>query len=214
MADVSKHIEAEPREAFGKGAARKLRAAGKIPAVIYGHGTQPRHVSLPGHQVSLLVRKANQVLELVVAGQQELALVKDVQKDPVRQVIEHIDLVVVRRGEKVTVDVPVHLEGEAAAGTQVNQDTMSLTIEAEATNIPESLTVSIEGLEAGSHVLARDVALPAGTSLVTDPEHLVANIVGEVALDVEPEGGAEGEAVEEGESSEAEAGEAEAAEGE
>ena len=109
MAETSNHIVAETRASFGKGAARKLRALGKIPAVIYGHGTAPRHVTLPGHEVTLLVRRANQVLELVVEGKNELTLVKDVQRDPVRQIIEHIDLLVVKRGEKIHVDVPVVL---------------------------------------------------------------------------------------------------------
>src|SRR5689334_12797631 len=112
--DISNHLVAEPRDQFGKGAARKIRATGKIPAVIYGHGTDPQHVTLPGHEVTLLLRKANQVLELDIAGKEQLALVKDVQKDPVRQIIEHIDLIVVRKGEKVTVDVAIHLEGDAA----------------------------------------------------------------------------------------------------
>ncbi|HEY4153570.1 MAG TPA: 50S ribosomal protein L25, partial [Pseudolysinimonas sp.] len=118
MADDNKpganQLSAEPRDSFGKGAARKIRAAGKIPAVIYGHGTDPQHVTLPGHQVGLILRKANQVLDLDISGKSQLALVKDVQKDPVRQIIEHLDLIVVRKGEKVTVDVPVHVEGEAA----------------------------------------------------------------------------------------------------
>jgi len=186
MAEISNHIVAETRASFGKGAARKLRAAGKIPAVIYGHGTAPRHVTLPGHEVSLLVRRANQVLELVVDGKNELTLVKDVQRDPVRQLIEHIDLLVVRKGEKVHVDVPVVLEGEAAPSTTVVQDAMHLSIEVEATQIPEHIAVSIEGLEAGSHIAAGDIELPAGAALISDPEMIVVGVTGAAVLEEEP----------------------------
>ncbi len=190
---VSNHLVTEVRESFGKGAARKIRAVGKIPAVIYGHGTEPQHVTLPGHEVALILRKSNQVLELDIQGKTQLALVKDVQKDPVRQIIEHIDLIVVRKGEKVTVDVPVHLEGEAAPGTSVNQGENTLSLEVEATHIPESLVVSIEGLEEGAHILAKDVALPTGATLITDPETLVVGITGEAAQDL-GEDEAEGDA--------------------
>jgi large subunit ribosomal protein L25 len=210
---VSNHLVTEVRESFGKGAARKIRATGKIPAVIYGHGTEPQHVTLPGHEVGLILRKSNQVLELDIQGKTQLALVKDVQKDPVRQIIEHIDLIVVRKGEKVTVDVPVHLEGEAAPGTSVNQDSNTLSLEVEATHIPESLVVSIEGLEEGAHILAKDVALPTGATLITDPDTLVVGITGEAAQDLgeETEGeAAEGEtAAAEGETAEAAAEESE-----
>ncbi len=174
--DGSNHIVAEPREEFGKGFARRIRAAGKIPAVIYGHGTEPQHVTLPGHEVALIIRKANQVLELDIAGRQQLALVKDVQKDPVRQIIEHIDLVVVVKGEKVVVDIPVHLEGESAPGTIHLQDATTISLEVEATHIPESVTVSIEGLEDGAHVTAADIPLPKGAALVSDPELLVVGV--------------------------------------
>lgn len=185
MADNdSNHLVTEVRESFGKGAARKIRATGKIPAVIYGHGTEPQHVTLPGHEVGLILRKSNQVLELDIQGKTQLALVKDVQKDPVRQIIEHIDLIVVRKGEKVTVDVPVHLEGESASGTSVNQDANTISLEVEATHIPESIVISIEGLEEGSHILAGDVKLPTGASLVTDPETLIVGITGESAQDL------------------------------
>jgi large subunit ribosomal protein L25 len=199
MADIdSNHLVTELRESFGKGAARKIRATGKIPAVIYGHGTAPQHVTLPGHEVSLILRKSNQVLELDIQGKTQLALVKDVQKDPVRQIIEHIDLVVVRKGEKVTVDVPVHLEGESAPGTSVNLDANTLSVEVEAIHIPENFVVNIEGIEEGAHVLAKHVLLPAGAVLVTDPETLVVGITGEVAQDLGEEPEVE-EAAEEGE---------------
>ncbi|NYF10067.1 large subunit ribosomal protein L25 [Leifsonia sp. AK011] len=174
--EVSNHLITESRTEFGKGAARRIRATGKIPAVIYGHGTEPQHVTLPGHEVALILRKSNQVLELDIAGAIQLALVKDVQKDPVRQIIEHIDLIVVRKGEKVTVDVPVHLVGESYPGTLAMQDANTLSLEVEATHIPESVSVSIEGLEEGAHVLAKDVELPKGASLLSDPELLVVGI--------------------------------------
>lgn len=175
--DDNNKITAEVRNSFGKGAARKLRVLGRIPAVVYGHGTDPQHLSLPGHEVALLLRKANAVLDLDIAGTSQLALVKDVQKDPVRQVIEHIDLIVVRRGEKVTIDIPVHLEGESAPDTIANLDTTALSIEAEATHIPERIVIDIEGLEEGTQITAGQVTLPAGTTLVTDPETLVVGIV-------------------------------------
>jgi len=186
MADkaISNHLVTEIRDTFGKGVARKIRATGKIPAVIYGHGTEPQHVTLPGHETALILRKSNQVLELDIQGKTQLALVKDVQKDPVRQIIEHIDLVVVRKGEKVVVDVPVHLEGESAPGTNVNLDSNTLSVEVEATHIPESLVVSIEGLEEGAHILAGAVALPSGATLMTDPDTLVVGITGESQADM------------------------------
>jgi len=175
MADDTKLV-AEPRDKFGKGAARKIRALGKVPAVIYGHGTEPQHVTLPAHELGLILRKANAVLELDISGKTQLALVKDVQKDPVRQILEHIDLIIVRKGEKVIIDVPVHVEGESFPGTLVALDANTLSVEAEATNIPERLIVNVEGLEEGQHVYAKDVPLPQGTTLLTDPDTLVVNI--------------------------------------
>ncbi|TXK19529.1 50S ribosomal protein L25/general stress protein Ctc [Homoserinibacter sp. GY 40078] len=189
MSDDQKLV-AEVRDQFGKGAARKIRAADKIPAVLYGHGTAPRHLTLPGHETMLLIRKANAVLELDIAGEHQLALVKDVQKDPVRQIIEHIDLIVIRKGEKVTVDVPVHVEGESFSGTIVALDQTTLTVEAEATHIPERLVIDIEGAEEGTHVLAGDVTLPKGVTLVTDAEVLVVNVTVPAKSDL-PEEGAE-----------------------
>lgn len=195
MADISSnHLVTEIRDNFGKGAARKIRALGKIPAVIYGHGSEPQHVTLPGHETSLILRKSNQVLELDIQGKVQLALVKDVQKDPVRQIIEHIDLIVVRKGEKVTVDVPVHIEGEPVSGTSINQDANTISLEVEATHIPENIVVSVEGLGEGSHILAGDVKLPAGATLITDPETLIVGITGETAQDL----GEETESAEEG----------------
>ena len=169
-------VTAELRESFGKGAARKLRALGKIPAVLYGHGTEPVHVSLPGHQMLLILRKSNAVLELDIAGKGQLALVKDVQKDPVRQIIEHLDLIVVKKGEKVQVDIPVTIEGESAAGTILNQDATTVSLEVEATHIPERVTVSVEGLEEGAQILAGDLELPKGASLITEADVLIVAI--------------------------------------
>jgi len=180
MADDNKHganqLRAEPRDTFGKGAARKIRAAGKVPAVIYGHGTDPQHVTLPGHEVALILRKANQVLDLDISGKSQLALVKDVQKDPVRQIIEHLDLIVVRKGEKVTVDVPVHVEGESFSGTIVVQDANTLSLEAEATHIPERIIVDVTDAEEGTRIHAGDVKLPEGSTLISDPELLVLSV--------------------------------------
>jgi large subunit ribosomal protein L25 len=183
MADDNK-LTAEPRESFGKGAARKIRAQGKIPAVIYGHGTDPQHVTLPGHEVGLILRKANQVLDLDISGKSQLALVKDVQKDPVRQIIEHLDLIVVRKGEKVTIDVPVHVEGESVSGTTAAQDANTISLEAEATHIPERVVVDIEGLEAGTQILAKDLKLPEGSTLISDPDTLIINVTAEAEQDL------------------------------
>ncbi|MCU1556283.1 MAG: ribosomal protein L25/ral stress protein Ctc [Microbacteriaceae bacterium] len=187
--ELSNKIEAELRTSFGKGVARKLRSAGKIPAVVYGHGTDPRHVSLPAHEVALLLRKANAILDLQIEGGSQLALVKDVQKDPLRQIIEHIDLIVLRQGERVEVDVAVHVEGEPVAGTVADLDAKTITIEALATNIPERVIVDVEGLEAGTHIYAKDLVLPEGAVLITDAETLVVAISVPVEQDLgeEPE---------------------------
>jgi large subunit ribosomal protein L25 len=179
--DMADRISAERRESFGKGAARKLRAAGRIPAVIYGHGTDPVHISLPAHETALIIRKANAVLDLDIAGSGQLALVKDVQKDPVRQIIEHVDLLLVRSGETVQVEVPVHLEGESAPGTVANFDAQTLLLDVEATHIPERVTVSIEGLTEGVHITAADVTLPEGAKLASDPGLLIVGIVATAA---------------------------------
>lgn len=169
-------VHAELRENFGKGFARRLRAAGQIPAVLYGHGTDPVHVALPGHQMSLLIRRANVVLDLDIQGTGHLALVKDVQRDPVRQIIEHIDLVIVKKGETVQVDVPVVVVGESFSGTIVNLDATTVSLTAEATHIPEHVEVDVEGLEEGAHITAADLVLPKGSTLITDPEVLIVAI--------------------------------------
>ncbi|ALJ19823.1 50S ribosomal protein L25/general stress protein Ctc [Microbacterium sp. No. 7] len=174
--ETDNKVIAEPRHSFGKGFARRLRAAGQIPAVLYGHGTDPVHLALPGHQLSLLVRRANALLELEIEGGSQLALVKDVQRDPVRQIIEHIDLLVVKKGEKIQVDVPVLVVGESFAGTIVNLDNATVSLEAEATHIPEHIEVDVEGLEEGAHITAGDLKLPKGASLLADPETLIVAI--------------------------------------
>jgi len=190
--DIDTKVTAEVRTSFGKGFARRLRAAGKIPAVIYGHGTEPVHVALPGHQTALLVRRANALLELDIEGAAQLALVKDVQKDPVHQIIEHIDLLVVKKGEKVQVEVPVVVVGESFAGTIVNLDATTISLEVEATHIPEHVEVDVDGLEDGTHITAGELKLPKGASLLADADVLV------VAISTPAAGGAE-EAEEEAE---------------
>ncbi|MDW4571263.1 50S ribosomal protein L25/general stress protein Ctc [Microbacterium sp. M3] len=210
--EVDTKVKAELRENFGKGFARRLRAAGKIPAVIYGHGTDPVHVALPGHQVSLLVRRANAVLELDLAGKEQLTLVKDVQKDPVHQIIEHIDLLVVKKGEKVQVDIPVVVVGEPAAGTIANLDAQTIALEVEATHIPEHVEVDVEGLEDGTHVTAADLKLPKGASLVAEGDVLVVAISVPAATLAAEDEIAEADAEVAAEQSEAAEGGAEAAE--
>lgn len=182
--ELSNHLTVESRDSFGKGYARRLRVAGKIPAVLYGHGTKPLHIALPGHETALLLRKANAILELEIDGKTHTGLVKDVQKDPVRQLIEHVDLIVIRKGEKVEVDVAVHVVGEPAPGTAVDVDAHSLLVEAPATSIPEYIEVSVEGLEDGSSIRASDVTLPSGVTLVVDPETLVLTVRGEIDQDL------------------------------
>ncbi|MBT2501356.1 50S ribosomal protein L25/general stress protein Ctc [Curtobacterium sp. ISL-83] len=176
MAENTK-LQAEVRTKFGKGAARKIRAASKIPAVIYGHGTDPLHVSLPGHETMLLVRQANAIVELDIDGTEQLVLVKDVQRDPVRQIIEHIDLVVLRRGEKVTVSVPVVVQGESFSGTIHVQEESSLSLLVLATAIPEHIVVDVEGLEDGTQIRASEITLPEGAELETDGDAIVVSIV-------------------------------------
>jgi len=190
--ELTNKVVAEARTTFGKGVARKLRVLGKIPVVLYGHGSDPQHFALPAHDVTLLLRKSNAILDLQIDGKSQLALVKDVQKDPVRQIIEHIDLVIIRTGERVTVDIPVHLEGEAMAGTTVNQDANTLSIEADAIHIPERIVIDIEGKEEGFHLLAKDVELPTGSVLISDPEALVVGITSATEADLGSSEGDEG----------------------
>ncbi|WP_426302592.1 50S ribosomal protein L25/general stress protein Ctc [Arthrobacter sp. R-11] len=169
-------LAAELRTEFGKGYARRARAAGQIPAVIYGHGAEPLHINLPGRATTLAVRVANALLSLDINGEEHLAIVKDIQRDPIKQIIEHIDLLTVQKGEKVTVDVAVHVTGEPASGVVVNQEATTVSLEAEATHLPTAVEVSIEGREAGAHVHASDLELPKGSSLLSDPETLIVNL--------------------------------------
>jgi large subunit ribosomal protein L25 len=167
-------IAAEPRTEFGKGASRRVRRAHKVPAVLYGHGDDPRHFSLPGHELMLALKgDPNVLLTLETEGGDQLALPKVVVKDPIRGSLEHVDLIAVRKGEKVTVDISVSITGEAAPGVLVDQQQITLSVEADATQLPEGVEVSIEGLQAGSHITAGDVPLPSGTTLVADPESIV-----------------------------------------
>jgi large subunit ribosomal protein L25 len=169
-------IAAESRTEFGKGAARRIRRDKKVPAVLYGHGTDPRHISLPGHELMLALKTANVLLTLEFDGATELALPRDVQRDPIKGFLEHVDLVLVRLGEKVTVEINVHVVGEAVPETFVTLEQQTLSVEAEATNIPTGVDVSVEGLTVGSQIHARDVVLPDGVTLVTDEDALVVNV--------------------------------------
>ncbi|MEN8581219.1 50S ribosomal protein L25/general stress protein Ctc [Arthrobacter sp. KBS0703] len=169
-------LAAEVRAEFGKGFARRARMAGKIPAVIYGHGAEPIHITLPAKATTLAVRTANALLSLDINGEAHLALVKDIQRNPIKQIIEHIDLLTVRQGEKVTVDVAVHVSGETAPGTVHNLELTVVSLEAEATHLPTAVEVDIEGRTAGEHIHASDLVLPKGSVLLTDADALVVNI--------------------------------------
>ena len=169
-------LAATTRTDFGKGAARKARVAGKIPAVIYGHGADVMHILLPAKATTLAVRTPNALLTIDVDGESHLALAKDIQRDPIKQIIEHIDLLTVRKGEKVEVEVNVHVEGEVAPGTVFNQEAVTMLVSADATNLPESIKVSVEGRKAGEHITAGDIELPAGVELLLDPETMVVNV--------------------------------------
>jgi large subunit ribosomal protein L25 len=198
-------IAAEPRTEFGKGGARRTRRAGLVPAVLYGHGEKPKHIALPAREFAAAIRHggANQLFAIEISdGTQALALPKAIQRDPVKDTFEHIDLLLVRRGEKVTVDIPVQLVGDAAPGTLVVHENDRLSVSADATRLPDHFEVSIEDLEAGSKVTAADVTLPSGVELVADPETTIA------VISVAPSA----EALE-GETAEAEGAEGEAAEG-
>ncbi|MGV9704405.1 50S ribosomal protein L25/general stress protein Ctc [Streptomyces sp. NPDC003483] len=166
------------RTEFGKGAARRIRRENKVPGVVYGHGTEPVHVTLPGHDLLLALRTPNVLLSLDVDGKSELAIPKAVQRDAIKGYLVHVDLLLVKRGEKVNVEIPVHTEGELAPGAYLLEHVLStLTVEAEATHIPESVTVSIEGLEAGASILAKDIPLPKGTSLAIDEDAVVLQVL-------------------------------------
>lgn len=186
-------ISAETRTEFGKGAARRIRRDSKVPGVLYGHGSDPLHLTLPGHELLLALRTSNVLISLDIDGKtNELAIPKAVQRDAIKGFLEHVDLQLVKRGEKVTVEIPVQTEGELAAGGNLLEHVLNaLPVEAEATHIPEAVTVSVEGLEAGASVLAKDITLPSGVTLTVDGDTVVLQVLAAQAEEA-PEG-AEGE---------------------
>ncbi|WAZ22252.1 50S ribosomal protein L25/general stress protein Ctc [Streptomyces cinnabarinus] len=189
-------LAAQTRTEFGKGAARRVRRDNKVPGVLYGHGSDPLHLTLPGHELLLALRTPNVLISLDIDGKtNELAIPKSVQRDPIKGFLEHVDLLLVKRGEKVTVEIPVHAEGELAAGGNLLEHVLNaLPVEAEATHIPEGVTVSVEGLEAGASVLAKDIKLPSGVTLAVDEDAVVLQVLAAQAEEA-PEGEAtEGEA--------------------
>jgi large subunit ribosomal protein L25 len=190
-------LAAETRTEFGKGAARRIRRDNKVPVVLYGHGTEPVHLTLPGHELLLALRTPNVLISLDIDGKtNELAIPKAVQRDPLKGFLEHVDLLLVKRGEKVNVDIFVHTEGELAPGGNLLEHVLNaLPVETEATHIPESVTVSIEGLEAGASVLAKDIPLPAGTTLAVEEDTVVLQVLAAQAEESEGES-AEGESAE------------------
>jgi large subunit ribosomal protein L25 len=190
------------RTETGKGASRRARRAGKIPAVLYGHGADPQHLELPGHDFAAVLRHSgtNAVLTLDIGGKEQLALTKALDIHPIRRTIQHADLLVVRRGEKVVVEVSVVVEGEAGLDTLVTQETNAIEIEAEALSIPEQLTVSVEGAPPGTQFTAGQISLPGGVNLISDPELLVVNVVNApTAEELEEEGAGEAPEKEEAE---------------
>lgn len=171
-------IVAEPRTEFGKGPARRMRSAGRVPAVLYGHGTETRHVTLPGHQLLMALKTPNVLIQVEgLSGSSQLTLPKAVQRDPIRGDIEHVDLILVRRGEKVTVEIPVQVTGEVEPGGLLDQQMVRLSVEAEATQIPQGITVDVEGMEIGASVHAGDLDLPSGVTLAAEPELLVLHVL-------------------------------------
>lgn len=189
-------IKAERRTEFGKGAARRIRRDAKIPAVIYGHGAEPIHLTLPGHDTSMAIKHggANTVLNIEVDGSVQLALTKQVQVDPIKGFVEHVDFVAVSKGEKVTVEVLVHVVGDAERGALVVIEHSTVSVEAEATHIPEAIEVSVEGVAAGTQIHASDLSMPQGSTLLMDPEVLVVNVTVPAAEETAAGDSAEGEA--------------------
>ena len=169
-------IQAELRTEFGKGAARRTRRSGRVPAIIYGHGSQARHLSLPEHELMLALKTPNALFRIEGLGRPELALPKAVQRDPLKGIIEHVDLLEVKRGEKVTVEVPVRVSGDVFSGGLLDQQLIQVSIQAEATHIPDGIDVSVEGMQIGTAVHAKDLVLPAGATLETDPDALVLHV--------------------------------------
>jgi large subunit ribosomal protein L25 len=187
-------LAAEIRTEFGKGAARRVRRESKVPGVLYGHGSDPVHITLPGHELLLALRTSNVLLSLDIEGKTELAIPKAVQRDAIKGFLEHVDLLIVKRGEKVNVEIPVHTEGELAPGAYLVEHVLNaLPVEAEATHIPESVTVSIAGLAAGDSILAKDVPLPSGTTLAVEDDTVVVQVLAAQAEEPTGEAEAEGE---------------------
>jgi large subunit ribosomal protein L25 len=184
-------IPASTRSDFGKGYARRIRANDQIPAVVYGHGEPPQHVVIPGHETMLAVRHSNAVLELDVEGATQLVMVKDIQRHATRPEILHVDLLAVRRGERVEVEIPVHVIGEVEPNAVHNVEENTLTVEADALNVPEDVTINLDGHGVGDHVYAADVRLPEGVTMVSDPELLVINVSAPQAQDLGEEAGEE-----------------------
>lgn len=171
-------ITAEPRTVFGKGAARKIRRSAKVPAVLYGHGTDTQHLTLPGHEVLLALRTPNVLIRLAGDGIDELALPKGVQRDPIKGFIEHVDLLLVRRGEKVTVEIPVTTVGDVNSEGLLDQQLLSVSVETEATHIPTGIEVDVEGLTVGTVITAAQLPLPEGTTLAADAESVILQVIG------------------------------------
>ncbi|MEU8959711.1 50S ribosomal protein L25/general stress protein Ctc [Streptomyces sp. NPDC048518] len=193
MAEVK--LKAETRTEFGKGAARRIRREDKVPGVLYGHGAEPVHLALPGHDLLMALRTPNVLISLDVDGKTQLAIPKAVQRDALRQgILKHVDLLLVRSGEKVTVEIPVHTEGELAPGSNLLEHVLNtLPVEAEATHIPTEVTVSIAGLDAGASILAKDIPLPSGSTLAIDEDAVVIQVLAAQAEEAPAEGAAEGD---------------------
>ncbi|GAA1738998.1 50S ribosomal protein L25/general stress protein Ctc [Aeromicrobium alkaliterrae] len=220
MADIT--IPAETRTEFGKGAARRIRRDDKVPAVLYGHGSDPVHVTLPGHTLMLALKNSNALLTIDLGSEKHLTIPKQVQRDPLKGFLEHVDLLIVKRGEKVTVDVPLNVTGEAVREALVVTENTTISVEVDATAIPNEIEVSIEGLEVGAQVLAKDLVLPKGSTLAVDEDLLIINVtaaptaaeVDAELAEAEAEAGIEhdepdAENGDEGDSDDAEAGDAE-----
>ena len=174
MAEIK--IQAEERTEFGKGAARRIRRSDKVPAVLYGHGSEPVHVTLPGHELMMAFKTANVLLSVELGKDKHLVIPKQVQRDPLKGFIEHADLLIVKRGEKVTIDVQIHVVGEAVPGSLIQTEVNSVSLEAEATHIPTGIDVSVEGLEVGARINARDLILPTGSTLAIDEDALILHV--------------------------------------
>jgi large subunit ribosomal protein L25 len=193
-------IHAELRTEFGKGPARRTRAAGRVPGIVYGHGAETKHITLPGHDLMLALKTQNALLRLEgLPGRATLALPKAIQRDPIKGFIEHVDLIAVRRGEKVTVEIPVRVTGEVFSGGLLDQQLVQLSVEAEATHLPDGVDLDVEGMEIGTAVHAKDIVLPDGTTLATDPEALILHVIAAPTAEQMAEGIGEAAEAEEGE---------------